>query len=481
MTAPGTIPTATNATSSGRRSSGTCEQAGQDEGRHDGPDERDRPPAHGQVAEQLDVGIEVEGDDGDRHGGDECIQGRRRAPRRPRSRRPSRACRPADRLLSADGSPLRRDAHIIGPIRRSNAGGVRSAMKRPTSLGAPSDRYERVRPAGKRAGRRVSGGRTTMAAIGSGPNVRLAGRPPRPSRCADGRRSPGPPSGSPCPGALRAARADPPTALTGGDRRRPVAGCRRRIGRIPAPGTLARAAGPRRGRASRPTDCSTSTATPSGSGSMRGSTSMSRASRPAWSTTRAAPRPPSSSTTATCSKGLGHDCFAAERERLSDRYEDALAIVAERRLEACDLVGARAAADRLLERDPLREEAHAVLIAVHGQIGSRSQVVRQHRRLQDVLGRELGEAPLPDTEAIYRQALDSTMRRALERPPELEPGAAPVLVAVGHWRRGPRPGGATRAAAGPRGTVMAPVPAGRRRQRRHGAPSRRLGRDRSPG
>ncbi len=130
-------------------------------------------------------------------------------------------------------------------------------------------------------------------------------------------------------------------------------------------------------------------------------------------------------------EGLGHDCFAAERERLSDRYEDALAIVAERRLAARDLVGARAAADRLLERDLLREEAHAVLIAVHGQIGSRSQVVRQHRRLQDVLWRELGEAPLPDTEAIYRQALDSTMRRAVERAARLEPERAPILVAVG--------------------------------------------------
>jgi DNA-binding SARP family transcriptional activator len=130
-------------------------------------------------------------------------------------------------------------------------------------------------------------------------------------------------------------------------------------------------------------------------------------------------------------EGLGHDCFAAERERLSDRYEDALAIVAERRLAARDLVGARAAADHLLERDLLREEAHAVLIAVHGQIGSRSQVVRQHRRLQDVLRRELGEAPLPDTEAIYRQALDSTMRRAMERASQLNAERAPILVAVG--------------------------------------------------
>ena len=130
-------------------------------------------------------------------------------------------------------------------------------------------------------------------------------------------------------------------------------------------------------------------------------------------------------------EGLGHDCFAAERERLADRFEDALAIVAERFLLADDPLRARAAADRLLERDLLREEAHAVLIAVHGRIGSRSQVVRQYRRLREVLWRELGESPLPDTEAIYRQALDGTMRRAMERAAQLDADRTPVLVAVG--------------------------------------------------
>ena len=73
-----------------------------------------------------------------------------------------------------------------------------------------------------------------------------------------------------------------------------------------------------------------------------------------------------------------------------------------------------------------------MLIAVHGQIGSRSQVVRQYRRLRTSCARELGERPLPDTEAIYRQALDSTMRRALERAlSSSNRTGMPVLVAVG--------------------------------------------------
>jgi DNA-binding SARP family transcriptional activator len=123
-------------------------------------------------------------------------------------------------------------------------------------------------------------------------------------------------------------------------------------------------------------------------------------------------------------EGLGHDCFAAERERLADRFEDALAIVADQRLGAGDLDGARRAAERLIARDPLREEAHGVLIAVHGLTGSRSQVVRQYRRLRMIVGRELGELPLPETDATYRLALARTVTRsrelaaAMERPTE---------------------------------------------------------------
>ena len=71
-----------------------------------------------------------------------------------------------------------------------------------------------------------------------------------------------------------------------------------------------------------------------------------------------------------------------------------------------------------------------MLIAVHGLIGSRSQVVRQYRRLTTSSQRELGETPLPDTEAIYRQALDQTMRRATERAAELDAERSPQLRAV---------------------------------------------------
>lgn len=131
-------------------------------------------------------------------------------------------------------------------------------------------------------------------------------------------------------------------------------------------------------------------------------------------------------------EGLGHECFAAERERLSDVYEDLLASVAERRLERGDVRSARRLATELLARDPLREEAHAVLIGIYGRSGSRSQVVRQYRRLCGILHSELAVSPLPETDAAYRAALDHATLRSLERVTKVgydRSGAfTPVLV-----------------------------------------------------
>jgi DNA-binding SARP family transcriptional activator len=129
-------------------------------------------------------------------------------------------------------------------------------------------------------------------------------------------------------------------------------------------------------------------------------------------------------------EGLGHECFVAERERLSDLFEDALGEVGEARLGQGDLAGARTAAEQLLARDPLREEAHALIIAVHGMTGSRSQVVRQYRRLRSVLARELDVEPLPETEATYRVALSRTLERSHARAAALGGHGHPTLVAV---------------------------------------------------
>ncbi len=130
-------------------------------------------------------------------------------------------------------------------------------------------------------------------------------------------------------------------------------------------------------------------------------------------------------------EGLGHECFAADRERLSDLYEDLLAEVARERLDRDDTLGARRAARELLLRDPLREEAHAVLIAAYGRTGSRSQVVRQYRRVCAILRSELAVGPLPETDAAYRVALAASVARSGDRAADLRfeiAAFSPVLV-----------------------------------------------------
>jgi DNA-binding SARP family transcriptional activator len=126
-------------------------------------------------------------------------------------------------------------------------------------------------------------------------------------------------------------------------------------------------------------------------------------------------------------EGLGHECFAAERERLSDCYEDLLARVASARLARGDVIGARLAATELLGRDPLREEAHAVLIAAYGLAGSRSQVVRQYRRVCSILRSELAVSPLPETDAAYRVALAAATSKSSERAASMVYDPAPFI------------------------------------------------------
>lgn len=129
---------------------------------------------------------------------------------------------------------------------------------------------------------------------------------------------------------------------------------------------------------------------------------------------------------------LGHECFARERERLSDAYEDALAHVAAERLARDDLGGARAAALRLVARDPLREEAHVTLIRAYAATGTRSQVLRQYRRLVELLRRELEVDPLPETVAALRAALRATeVRSSVGLGVVSPPRRGGRLVAVG--------------------------------------------------
>ena len=115
-------------------------------------------------------------------------------------------------------------------------------------------------------------------------------------------------------------------------------------------------------------------------------------------------------------EGFAHECFARDRERLADAYEDALAMAAESRARAAATSTARVPRPSscwLATRSARRPTRHSS--RVYGASGSRSQVLRQFRRLEALLAGEIGEAPLPETVETYRAAMAAAVVRSRRR------------------------------------------------------------------
>jgi TolB-like protein len=92
----------------------------------------------------------------------------------------------------------------------------------------------------------------------------------------------------------------------------------------------------------------------------------------------------------------------AERERLRLRASDALTKL----IAHCDEVGDTErcveTAARLLTLDPLREAAHRILMRAYAAQGRQASALKQFENCRDILKRELGVEPEPETVALYR-------------------------------------------------------------------------------
>ena len=98
--------------------------------------------------------------------------------------------------------------------------------------------------------------------------------------------------------------------------------------------------------------------------------------------------------------GYYEEWVLAERERLAQAYQDALARFANALRETGDVSGAIEASRRLVAVDPLREDAHAGLMRLYAAAGRASEALRQYRELERILREELGAAPSPATQAL---------------------------------------------------------------------------------
>lgn len=109
------------------------------------------------------------------------------------------------------------------------------------------------------------------------------------------------------------------------------------------------------------------------------------------------------------------DWLAVERSRLHEQALAAMERVVDHHFASGDTTRLVAAALRLLGLDPLRESAHRVLMRAYAKQGRTAAALRQYRTCRAILRRELGVAPEPDTDALYREIIQ--VRRGSQRIP----------------------------------------------------------------
>jgi len=96
--------------------------------------------------------------------------------------------------------------------------------------------------------------------------------------------------------------------------------------------------------------------------------------------------------------GAFEDWIRTERTRLHDLAVNVL----ERLAAARSGADAIAAAQRLLDIDPAREESHRLLMRLNAAAGQRTQALRQYDHCRDILQRDLQAKPDAETERLYR-------------------------------------------------------------------------------
>ncbi|HEX6383387.1 MAG TPA: tetratricopeptide repeat protein [Anaerolineae bacterium] len=104
--------------------------------------------------------------------------------------------------------------------------------------------------------------------------------------------------------------------------------------------------------------------------------------------------------------GFYDDWIVSERYRLQSLYEEALAHLMVLYENQGQYPAALQTAQRLLEADNLREDAHRLVMRVYGRLGRRNAALEQYQRCQEIINRELGAEPMAETAELYRAIRD---------------------------------------------------------------------------
>jgi DNA-binding SARP family transcriptional activator len=100
------------------------------------------------------------------------------------------------------------------------------------------------------------------------------------------------------------------------------------------------------------------------------------------------------------------------RQELRDLHNDLLVELSQLYTAAGKLELAAERLQRLLEADPLNEEANRLMMRVYAEMGSRQKAHRQYETFRAALLREIGAEPSEETEALIRDILAGKVGRA---------------------------------------------------------------------
>ena len=93
------------------------------------------------------------------------------------------------------------------------------------------------------------------------------------------------------------------------------------------------------------------------------------------------------------------------RRELRDLHDELLIELSQLYTAAGKLELAAERLQRLIEADPLNEEANRLMMRVYAEAGSRQKAHRQYEAFRDALRQEIGAAPSEETELLYRDIL----------------------------------------------------------------------------
>jgi DNA-binding SARP family transcriptional activator len=131
-------------------------------------------------------------------------------------------------------------------------------------------------------------------------------------------------------------------------------------------------------------------------------------------------------------EGSYDDWLRTERERLRQRYLDALERVVAELETAGEQREAIRFAERLLREDPLREDSYRLLMRLHGARGDRARAVRVFHACVSMLDRELNVEPSPLTRLAYEALLPAPT--PLPAAADLTAGT-PLVGRASEWAR----------------------------------------------